>query len=189
MWKQCFLLLLLQLHLFSSKVSWYQINGSPWGHLCYTMSSVFETGTPSVIVLLFLSTFQSVEEASSGLNGNHFKSPLGWYFAIFFICRKKVSGDYEALNERLQTLPDQLSYDIMVGEILTANNTTQPLFSIVRVFGLTSIVLHTGAVWLVSLHAWEACAHQWNYSIAGWQLVRQVLRKTGSETCGPQDEA
>ncbi|KAG8012477.1 Unconventional prefoldin RPB5 interactor, partial [Nibea albiflora] len=27
---------------------------------------------------------------------------------------KKVSGDYEALNERLQTLPDQLSYDIMV---------------------------------------------------------------------------
>lgn len=36
-----------------------------------------------------------------------------------------MSGDYEALNERLQTLPDQLSYDIMVGEILTANNTTQ----------------------------------------------------------------
>lgn len=29
-------------------------------------------------------------------------------------CRQKVSGDYEALNERLQTLPDQLSYDIMV---------------------------------------------------------------------------
>ncbi|KAI3371547.1 hypothetical protein L3Q82_024126, partial [Scortum barcoo] len=29
-------------------------------------------------------------------------------------CRKKVSGDYEALKERLQTLPDQLSYDIMV---------------------------------------------------------------------------
>uniref|UniRef100_H3CSH1 Protein phosphatase 1 regulatory subunit 19 n=1 Tax=Tetraodon nigroviridis TaxID=99883 RepID=H3CSH1_TETNG len=27
---------------------------------------------------------------------------------------KKVSDDYEALNERLQTLPDQLSYDIMV---------------------------------------------------------------------------
>ncbi|TMS05716.1 Unconventional prefoldin RPB5 interactor [Larimichthys crocea] len=27
---------------------------------------------------------------------------------------KKVSGDYEALNERLQTLPDQLTYDIMV---------------------------------------------------------------------------
>ncbi|XP_035520930.1 unconventional prefoldin RPB5 interactor 1 [Morone saxatilis] len=27
---------------------------------------------------------------------------------------KKVSGDYEALNERLQTLPDQLCYDIMV---------------------------------------------------------------------------
>ncbi|CAB1437432.1 unnamed protein product [Pleuronectes platessa] len=27
---------------------------------------------------------------------------------------KKVSGDYEAVNERLQTLPDQLSYDIMV---------------------------------------------------------------------------
>ncbi|XP_070687593.1 unconventional prefoldin RPB5 interactor 1 [Pempheris klunzingeri] len=26
----------------------------------------------------------------------------------------KVSGDYEALRERLQTLPDQLSYDIMV---------------------------------------------------------------------------
>lgn len=78
-----------------------------------------------------------------------------------------MSGDYEALNERLQTLPDQLSYDIMVGELLTANNTTQPLFNIVRVFGLTSIVLHTGAVWLFSLHAWEACAHQRNYSIAG----------------------
>lgn len=29
-------------------------------------------------------------------------------------CRNKVSGDYEALDERLQTLPDQLSYDIMV---------------------------------------------------------------------------
>lgn len=28
--------------------------------------------------------------------------------------RKKVSGDYEALNDRLKTLPDQLSYDIMV---------------------------------------------------------------------------
>ncbi|XP_037538684.1 unconventional prefoldin RPB5 interactor 1 [Nematolebias whitei] len=27
---------------------------------------------------------------------------------------KKVSGDYEALNDRLETLPDQLSYDIMV---------------------------------------------------------------------------
>ncbi|KAF1387102.1 hypothetical protein PFLUV_G00101780 [Perca fluviatilis] len=27
---------------------------------------------------------------------------------------QKVSGDYEALNERLKTLPDQLSYDIMV---------------------------------------------------------------------------
>ncbi|KAM6937075.1 unconventional prefoldin RPB5 interactor 1 [Xenentodon cancila] len=27
---------------------------------------------------------------------------------------KKVSEDYEALNDRLQTLPDQLSYDIMV---------------------------------------------------------------------------
>ncbi|KAL6107054.1 uri1 [Pungitius sinensis] len=27
---------------------------------------------------------------------------------------KKVSGDYEALNDRLQTLPDKLSYDIMV---------------------------------------------------------------------------
>lgn len=25
-----------------------------------------------------------------------------------------MSGDYEALTERLQTLPDQLSYDIMV---------------------------------------------------------------------------
>uniref|UniRef100_A0A3Q3RCV4 URI1 prefoldin like chaperone n=1 Tax=Monopterus albus TaxID=43700 RepID=A0A3Q3RCV4_MONAL len=27
---------------------------------------------------------------------------------------KKVSGDYEALNDRLKTLPDQLAYDIMV---------------------------------------------------------------------------
>ncbi|XP_031139002.1 unconventional prefoldin RPB5 interactor 1 [Sander lucioperca] len=27
---------------------------------------------------------------------------------------QKVAGDYEALNERLKTLPDQLSYDIMV---------------------------------------------------------------------------
>lgn len=34
-----------------------------------------------------------------------------------YICRKKVSDDYQALNERLQTLPDQLSYDIMVGEV------------------------------------------------------------------------
>lgn len=33
-------------------------------------------------------------------------------------CRKKVSGDYEALNDRLQTLPDQLSYDIMVSAAL-----------------------------------------------------------------------
>lgn len=31
-----------------------------------------------------------------------------------FFCREKISGDYEALNERLHTLPDQLSYDIMV---------------------------------------------------------------------------
>lgn len=30
------------------------------------------------------------------------------------VCRKKVSGDYEALDDRLKTLPDQLSYDIMV---------------------------------------------------------------------------
>lgn len=28
-----------------------------------------------------------------------------------------MSGDYEALNERLQTLPDQLSYDIMVSAL------------------------------------------------------------------------
>lgn len=35
----------------------------------------------------------------------------------FYICRRKVSDDYEALNERLETLPDQLSYDIMVGEV------------------------------------------------------------------------
>ncbi|KAA8590624.1 hypothetical protein FQN60_014558 [Etheostoma spectabile] len=28
--------------------------------------------------------------------------------------KQKVSGDYEALNKRLKTLPDQLSYDIMV---------------------------------------------------------------------------
>uniref|UniRef100_A0A3Q0RNC6 URI1 prefoldin like chaperone n=1 Tax=Amphilophus citrinellus TaxID=61819 RepID=A0A3Q0RNC6_AMPCI len=30
------------------------------------------------------------------------------------IQHKKVSGDYEALDDRLKTLPDQLSYDIMV---------------------------------------------------------------------------
>ncbi|CAG5958315.1 unnamed protein product, partial [Menidia menidia] len=33
---------------------------------------------------------------------------------IELICRRKLAGDYEALNERLKTLPDQLSYDIMV---------------------------------------------------------------------------
>lgn len=37
---------------------------------------------------------------------------------LCFLYRKKVSGDYEALNERLQTLPDQLSYDIMVSAIV-----------------------------------------------------------------------
>ncbi|XP_034031414.1 unconventional prefoldin RPB5 interactor 1 [Thalassophryne amazonica] len=31
---------------------------------------------------------------------------------------KKVSGDYEALNNRLRTLPDQLSYDIMAQKIV-----------------------------------------------------------------------
>lgn len=29
-------------------------------------------------------------------------------------CRLTVSGDYEALSERLQTLPDQLTYEVMV---------------------------------------------------------------------------
>lgn len=37
---------------------------------------------------------------------------------LFVLYRKKVSGDYEALNERLQTLPDQLSYDIMVSAVV-----------------------------------------------------------------------
>lgn len=36
-------------------------------------------------------------------------------------CRKKVSGDYEALNDRLETLPEQLSYDIMVSAVLVYN--------------------------------------------------------------------
>lgn len=31
-----------------------------------------------------------------------------------FANRKKVESDYEALQERLRTLPDKLSYDIMV---------------------------------------------------------------------------
>lgn len=31
-----------------------------------------------------------------------------------FVNRKKVESDYEALQERLRTLPDKLSYDIMV---------------------------------------------------------------------------
>lgn len=29
-----------------------------------------------------------------------------------------MSGDYEALNDRLETLPEQLSYDIMVSAVL-----------------------------------------------------------------------
>lgn len=29
--------------------------------------------------------------------------------------RKKVENDYESLQDRLRTLPDKLSYDIMVG--------------------------------------------------------------------------
>lgn len=33
-----------------------------------------------------------------------------------------MSGDYEALNERLQTLPDQLTYDIMVSAILVVHH-------------------------------------------------------------------
>lgn len=41
---------------------------------------------------------------------------------IHAFCRKKVSGDYEALNERLQTLPDQLTYDIMVSAILVVHH-------------------------------------------------------------------
>ncbi len=36
-------------------------------------------------------------------------------------CRNKVSGDYEALYQRLQTLPDQLSYDIMVSANLVSD--------------------------------------------------------------------
>lgn len=31
-----------------------------------------------------------------------------------FVNRKKVESDYEVLQERLRTLPDKLSYDIMV---------------------------------------------------------------------------
>uniref|UniRef100_A0A8C2WWU6 URI1 prefoldin like chaperone n=1 Tax=Cyclopterus lumpus TaxID=8103 RepID=A0A8C2WWU6_CYCLU len=34
--------------------------------------------------------------------------------SVVMIFSEKVSGDYEALNDRLKTLPDQLSYDIMV---------------------------------------------------------------------------
>lgn len=46
-----------------------------------------------------------------------FKVAFVMMLVNFYICREKVSDDYEALNERLQTLPDQLSYDIMVGEV------------------------------------------------------------------------
>ena len=35
-------------------------------------------------------------------------------FGIFFVNRKKVDNDYNALQERLSTLPDKLSYNIMV---------------------------------------------------------------------------
>jgi len=40
-----------------------------------------------------------------------------------------VSGDYEALNDRLKTLPDQLSYDIMVSAdfVKTAEGNTPSL--------------------------------------------------------------
>lgn len=64
------------------------------------------------------STVTIAEGSKEGfLNGNCLKLLLGVTFCDSFICRKKVSGDYEALNERLQTLPDQLSYDIMVGAV------------------------------------------------------------------------
>lgn len=34
-------------------------------------------------------------------------------FGVFLI-REKVDNDYSALQERLRTLPDKLSYDVMV---------------------------------------------------------------------------
>lgn len=42
--------------------------------------------------------------------------------------RKKVSGDYEALNDRLKTLPDQLSYDIMVSAFSALKTGRKHLF-------------------------------------------------------------
>lgn len=37
-----------------------------------------------------------------------------------FVNRKKVESDYEVLQERLRTLPDKLSYDIMVCTLYTS---------------------------------------------------------------------
>lgn len=78
-----------------------------------------------LIVLFSIPNCTVFSKASSG-----FEVAFVVMLDNFYICRKKVSDDYEALNERLQTLPDQLSYDIMVGEVrrchshsLTTNST------------------------------------------------------------------
>lgn len=42
-----------------------------------------------------------------------------YYVVVFFFfasARKKVESDYKSLQERLSTLPDKLSYDIMVNK-------------------------------------------------------------------------
>lgn len=50
--------------------------------------------------------------------------------ALKFVNRKKVESDYEALQERLSTLPDKLSYDIMVCTVWLTQNNGLTVFSI-----------------------------------------------------------
>lgn len=44
---------------------------------------------------------------------------MGVYYDLiiqsFLTCRETFKGDYEALQGRLCTLPDQLTHDVMVG--------------------------------------------------------------------------
>lgn len=63
------------------------------------------------------SKLQSVFKGQQWFERKCFEVAFAVMLDHFYICRKKVSDDYKALNERLQTLPDQLSYDIMVGDI------------------------------------------------------------------------
>lgn len=72
---------------------------------------------------------------------------LLFFFSFVFVSpRRKLETDYESLQERLSTLPDKLSYDIMVNKKCAAF-----VCFCLRLYFLNSCVIYRIFVHILSL--------------------------------------